>query len=97
MDYDPGTTYNVTMHDGSHLRLRKLEHDYTPDDRVKAVETVLQAHQAGDVLTGVFYVDTKKPDFLELLGMTERPLATLPQEVVRPGKDALDTVMEELR
>ena len=85
------------MHDGSHLRLRKLQHDYLPTDRVKAVETVLQAHQAGEVLTGVFYVDTKKPDFLELLGMTENPLATLPQEVVRPGKEALDTVMEELR
>src|SRR3954471_17317842 len=97
VDYDPGTTYDVTMHDGSHLRLRKLEHDYLPTDRVKAVETVLQAHQAGDVLTGVFYVDTKKPDFLELLGMTEKPLATLPQDVVRPGKEALDTVMEELR
>src|SRR4051795_12888938 len=97
VDYDPGTTYDVTMHDGSHLRLRKLEHEYTPNDRVKAVETVLQAHQAGDVLTGVFYVDTKKPDFLEMLGMTENPLATLPQEVVRPGKDALDSVMEELR
>ena len=97
VDYDPGTTHDVTMHDGSHLRLRKLEHDYTPDDRVKAVETVLKAHHAGEVLTGVFYVDTKKPDFLELLGMTEQPLATLPQDVVRPGKQALETVMEELR
>ena len=80
-----------------HLRLRKLDHEYTPDDRVKAVETVLKAHHAGEVLTGVFYVDTKKPDFLNLLGMTESPLATLPQDVVRPGKQALDTVMEELR
>src|SRR3954465_11000009 len=97
VDYDSGTTYDVTMHDGSHLRLRKLEHEDTPNDRVKAVETVLQAHQAGDVLTGVFYVDTKKPDFLEMLGMTENPLATLPQDVVRPKKEALDTVMEELR
>src|SRR5213075_195191 len=96
VDYDPGTTYDVTMHDGSHLRLLKLEHEYTPNDRVKAVETVLQAHHGGEVLTGVFYVDTKTPDFLELLGMTEKPLATLPQDVVRPGKQALDTVMEEL-
>src|SRR3954447_10228256 len=49
VDYDPGTTYDVTMHDGSHLRLRKLDHEYTPNDRVKAVETVLQAHHAGEV------------------------------------------------
>ncbi len=30
VEYDPGTTVNVTMHDGSHLRLRKLEEDYDP-------------------------------------------------------------------
>src|ERR1700693_3668935 len=28
VEYDPGTTVNVTMHDGSHLQLRKLEEDY---------------------------------------------------------------------
>jgi 2-oxoglutarate ferredoxin oxidoreductase subunit beta len=28
VDYEPGESVNVTMHDGSHLRLRKLEEDY---------------------------------------------------------------------
>src|SRR5499425_1681181 len=28
IEYDPGTTVEVTMHDGSRLRLRKLEEDY---------------------------------------------------------------------
>src|SRR6476660_6220797 len=28
VEYDPGTTIDVTMHDGSHLRLRKLEEEY---------------------------------------------------------------------
>src|SRR5437763_6905141 len=30
VDYDAGTTASVTMHDGSQLRLRKLEEDYDP-------------------------------------------------------------------
>src|SRR5215471_11574747 len=30
IDYDAGSTYDVTMHDGSHLRLRKLHEDYDP-------------------------------------------------------------------
>src|ERR1700756_205063 len=30
VDYDPGTTVDVTMHDGSHMRLRKLDADYDP-------------------------------------------------------------------
>src|SRR2546421_1935820 len=28
VDYEPGTTFDVRMHDGSHLRLRKLHEDY---------------------------------------------------------------------
>jgi 2-oxoglutarate ferredoxin oxidoreductase subunit beta len=35
VEYDPGTTVEVTMHDGSHLRLRKLEEDYDPPTRFK--------------------------------------------------------------
>src|SRR5437764_7933879 len=30
VEYDPGTTFDVRMHDGSHLRLRKLHEDYDP-------------------------------------------------------------------
>ena len=37
VEYDPGTTVNVTMHDGSSLRLRKLEEDYDPTDRIAAM------------------------------------------------------------
>ena len=97
VEYDPGTTVDVTMHDGSHLRLRKLTEDYDPTDRTAAVSALMRSHEQGEVLTGVFYVDTKKPDFLELLNLSAAPLATLPQESVRPSRAALEQVMEELR
>jgi 2-oxoglutarate/2-oxoacid ferredoxin oxidoreductase subunit beta len=97
VDYDPGTTMDVTMHDGSHLRLRKLEADYDPTDRVRAVETISRSHERGEVMTGVFYIDTKKPSFLDLLHMADEPLATLPTERTRPGADVLAKVMEEHR
>src|SRR5882724_3359888 len=38
VDYDPGTTANVRMHDGSQLRLRKLDRDYDATDRVNAMK-----------------------------------------------------------
>ncbi len=97
VEYDPGTTIDVTMHDGSHLRLRKLHEDYDPTDRVAAIGTLLEAHDKGEVLTGVFYVAPNKPNFLDLLHITDVPLATLPESVVRPPRQALDEVMEELR
>jgi len=97
VDYDPGTTVDVTMHDGSHLRLRKLNEGYDPTDRAAAMRTLMESHARGEVLTGVFYIDTRKANFIDLLNMTESPLATLPQEQVRPPKKALDEVMDELR
>src|ERR1700755_503070 len=49
IDYDAGSTYDVTMHDGSHLRLRKLHEDYNPASRVAAVKALMEAQQKGEV------------------------------------------------
>ena len=97
VEYDPGSTIDVTMHDGSHLRLRKLQEDYDPTNRVNAVRTLTESHERGEVLTGIFYIDTRKPSFIDLLNLVEQPLATLPQDRVRPGRAVLEEVMEELR
>jgi 2-oxoglutarate/2-oxoacid ferredoxin oxidoreductase subunit beta len=97
VEYDPGTTANITMHDGSSLRLKKLEEDYDPTNRITAVKRLMESHEKGEVLTGVFYVDTQKPNFTELLNMTDEPLALLKQDKTRPGKEVLDKVMDSLR
>ena len=97
VDYDPGATVEVTMHDGSHLRLRKLEEDYDPTDKIYAIKRLGEARDNDEVLTGVFYVNTQADNFLEMLNMTDQPLATLPESAVRPGREVLDAVMQELR
>jgi len=97
VEYDPGTTVDVTMHDGSHLRLRKLEEDYDPTSKINAVKRLLEAHDRNEVLTGVFYVNSQAPTFIDMLNITDESLATLPDSVVRPGREVLEQVMEELR
>jgi 2-oxoglutarate ferredoxin oxidoreductase subunit beta len=97
VEYDAGTTIEVTMHDGSRLRLRKLEADYDPTHRIDAIHRLLEAHEKQEVLTGVFYVDPEAPSFLDLLNMTDQPLATLPESVTRPSREVLEQCMEELR
>jgi 2-oxoglutarate/2-oxoacid ferredoxin oxidoreductase subunit beta len=96
VEYDAGTTINVEMHDGSHLRLRKLHEDYDPTDRVAAISALMAAHAREEVLTGVFYVDTQKPSFTEMLNLVDEPLGTLPEERVRPSRAVLDDVMQRL-
>jgi 2-oxoglutarate/2-oxoacid ferredoxin oxidoreductase subunit beta len=94
VDYDPGTTTLVEMHDGSHMRLRKLHADYDPTSRIGAVTALMEAHHQGEVLTGVFYVDTKKPSFTEMLHLVDEPLATLPESRTRPPREVLDQIMQ---
>ena len=96
VEYDPGSTINVKMHDGSELRLRKLHENYDPTDRVAATTALMTAHEKQEVLTGVFYIDTTKPSFTELLNLVDEPLATLSEEKTRPGKAVLDEVMQRL-
>src|SRR5712672_210613 len=96
VDYNPGTAFEVTMHDGSHLRLRKLEEDYDPTDKIQAMTRLMQANADGEVLTGVFYINAKAPSFVDMLNLTDQPLATLPQSVTRPSREALEQCMEEL-
>jgi 2-oxoglutarate ferredoxin oxidoreductase subunit beta len=55
-----------------------------------------EAHDKGEVVTGLFYVEPKKPNFIDLLNVVEDPLATLPAAKVRPPKEVLDEVMQSL-
>ncbi len=96
VDYDSGQVYDVEMHDGSSLRLRKLLEDYNPTDRANAVRTLMEAQEKNEVLTGIFFIDTQKPSFTEMLNVVDEPLGTLPESLIRPPKSALDSLMSNL-
>ena len=97
VDYDPGTTATVRMHDGSQLRLRKLDREYDATSKVGALRLLAESHDKGEMLTGVFYVNTTTPNFIEQLNLTDQSLARLTEDQVRPSRQALDEIMEELR
>jgi 2-oxoglutarate ferredoxin oxidoreductase subunit beta len=92
-----GEVKEVEMHDGSKLRIKKLGREYDPTSKFDALKMIEEANKNGEILTGVYYVDTNKPNFLDMLSIDDAPLATLPQSRVRPPKEALDEAMEELR
>jgi len=97
VEYAPGTAIDVKLHDGSRLTLRKLEEGYDPRDKVAAITRLAEAHGRGEVLTGVLFVDAEAPSFVERLKLVDAPLATLPEDVVRPPRAVLDEVMAALR
>jgi 2-oxoglutarate/2-oxoacid ferredoxin oxidoreductase subunit beta len=97
VDYDAGTTTDITLYDGSHMLLKKLAADYDPTNRVEALRALTESHDKGEVVTGLFYVDPQKEEFVQSLNLVDEPLATLPESRVRPPKQVLDEVMDSLR
>jgi len=96
VDYEAGTVKEVTMHDGSRIVLKKLEEDYDPSDAVNALQRLHRANEAAQMLTGLVYLRPEKKSFIDLLNVVEEPLNALPLERIRPSKEALEAIMQEL-
>jgi 2-oxoglutarate/2-oxoacid ferredoxin oxidoreductase subunit beta len=96
-DYEPGTTEDVRMPDGSTLRLFKLDQQYDPHDRVAALTHVQERQAAGEVVTGLLYVDPDAADCHEILGTVRRPLNTLDEAALCPGNGVLAGINDSFR
>jgi 2-oxoglutarate ferredoxin oxidoreductase subunit beta len=96
IDYAPGESREVTLHDGSKIVLRKLEEDYDPGDRLRALGIIHTGREQNRFVTGVLYLDPEKSPFDTELDLVDEPLASLPMERVRPPKAVLDEVMTGL-
>jgi 2-oxoglutarate ferredoxin oxidoreductase subunit beta len=97
VEYEEGTTLDVELHDGSHVVLKKLQRDYTPTDRRQAMELLLHARVNQEFLTGLIYVNPNKQNLLDLLGLTEEPLAHLAAEKTRPPAKVLEEINDSLK
>ena len=84
-DYAPGTVDDVTQHDGSVLRLRKLDENYDPTDRLGAMAYVQERHAAGEVVTGLLHINHDAGDLNDRMNTVEVPLNSLGEAELCPG------------
>jgi len=91
-NYTMGDVAHVTMHDGSMLRFRRVADGYDPTDRDAAWSYLQERQAAGEVPTGLLYVDTSEPDMHDLLETIEAPLTAVPFEELCPGAEVLDRI-----
>lgn len=96
VDYQEGESVNVEMHDGSLLRLKKLDNNYDPTDKYAAMRLLEDAHLKQEFITGLLYVNENRAAFTEVERLPEMPLATLPEQKVRPSQDALNNLMRKM-
>jgi 2-oxoglutarate/2-oxoacid ferredoxin oxidoreductase subunit beta len=95
VDYEQGTTQQIDLPDGSRFVLKKLERDYDPSDKSRALDLIEKATQERLLLTGLIYHNpSPAPPIADQLHMMDAPLATLPQEKTRPSAEALREIME---
>ncbi|MGB0516069.1 MAG: 2-oxoacid:ferredoxin oxidoreductase subunit beta [Poseidonia sp.] len=86
---------DITLHDGSTIRLETISSEHDPADAMAALTALHEAENGKKHVTGLLYFDASKPSLAEDLGLVEEPLLDVPDEVLRPDKASLDALNAE--
>ncbi len=95
--YLEGEMQEVTLHDGSSVRLQKTGSSHDPRDRSAALAAVRQAAKEGDILTGLLYLDPEAAETHQFLNTTTKPLNALTEKDLCPGGSALERINDSWR
>ena len=97
VEYEEGSSVEVRQHDGSVLRLSKASPDYDPTDRIAAMRYLQEKQAAGEIATGLLYIDEDPVDLHEALKTVDAPLNSLGDADLCPGQAELDRLNAGLR
>ena len=92
IDVPEGHYRDITLHDGSTIRLETISAEHNPEDAVAALTALHTAEANKKHVTGLLYFDNSKPSLAEDLGLVDIPLVDVPNDVLRPSKETLDKI-----
>jgi 2-oxoglutarate ferredoxin oxidoreductase subunit beta len=95
--YIMGDVAHVAMHDGSIMHLRKVADGYDPTDREGAWSYIQARQAAGEVPTGLLFVEPAAASMHDVLQTVEPALVSLPFEQLCPGAEALEQIQARWR
>ena len=95
-DFEEGTMQDVIMHDGSVIRFKKLDKDYDPTSRSAAVNILEEAATNHELLTGLIYIDPKRPSFYDVMGMSKNPLNRMTETDLRPAPETMQEINDAM-
>jgi 2-oxoglutarate ferredoxin oxidoreductase subunit beta len=95
--YPQGSVVEVEQHDGTILKLRKLDNSYDPTNRYAALNYMNDRHERGEIVTGLLYVDPLASDLHTALNTSHKPLNAMSVEELCPGLTVLDKMNAALR
>ena len=85
------------MHDGSTIVLRKVDRDYDLTSRASAFKYLRERFNAGEITTGLLYLDESRAEMHELMGNIDTPLSRVPYERLNPGSAELKKLQGRYR
>lgn len=94
-EYPEGEVIDVTMHDGSLLRLKKLGQEHDPRNKAQAIAALERSQRENLFITGLIYYEEPRLTLAEIENIVDEPLATLSAEKLRPSREALDKLMKQ--
>ena len=95
--YDEGEAMPVQLHDGSKIVFRKINKNYDPTSRAAAFSFLRDSINAGEIMTGLLYIDEETGDMHDLSGSVEQPLSQIPYQDLNPGSANLSKLMDRYR
>jgi len=95
--YDEGSAMPVELHDGSKVILRKLDAEYDPTSRATSFKYLRERFNAGEITTGLLYIDKSRHEMHDLMGNVDTPLAQLPLNELHPGSEELKKILGRYR
>jgi 2-oxoglutarate ferredoxin oxidoreductase subunit beta len=96
-NYAPGTSQEVTLHDGSVVHLHKIDEKLDIHQRRSALELIQEYKASGKILTGLLYMDAESQDLHETIGTVNRPLRGLSEKELCPGGSVLNNINASFR
>ncbi len=92
--YNQGDAMPVELHDGSKIVLRKIDDRYDPTSRAQAFKYLREHFNAGEITTGLLYIDESRKEMHDLMGNVDTPLARLPLDTLNPGAAELSKILK---
>ena len=83
---------DITLHDGSTIRLETISEEHDPTDAMQALEALHDAETNAKHVTGLLYFDNTKASLVEDLGLVDLPLIDVVDDELRPNQDLLEKI-----
>jgi 2-oxoglutarate ferredoxin oxidoreductase subunit beta len=95
--YAEGSAMEIELHGGSKIVLRKIDEEYDPTSRAVSFKYLRDRFNAGEIITGLLYIDESRKEMHELMGNTQTPLCQLPLDSLHPGSEELKKILDRYR